>query len=149
MKTFVQFINEAYTGKINWTAPDASAEHQEVHHQLSSHEENPFLPDWVSKRLAELKDKDEWNKAIDNGKRKVYTRKDVKTTNNTGEEWRNVEPDEKKRRAPTLYGKDKSVERPIILRNPETGERHLVSGHHRATYVTNVMKRPTEVHEIT
>jgi hypothetical protein len=36
----------------------------------------------------------------------------------------------------------------LNLENPETGERHLVGGHHRATYVTDVLKRPTEVHEI-
>lgn len=149
MKSFLEFTNESYTGKINWSAPDADKEHGEVHHQLAAHEEDPHLPDWVHKRLTQLKDKGEWNKAMNNGKRKVYTRKDIRNTNNTGEEWKDVEKDGKKRRAPTLYGKDKTVERSIVLKNPETGERHLVGGHHRATYVTNVMKRPTEVHEIT
>lgn len=149
MKTFAHFINEAYQGNINWAAPDADKEHGEVHHQLASHEESPHLPDWAHKRLKELKDKNEWNKAMKNGKRKVYSRNDIRNTGNTGEEWKDTEKDEKKRRAPTLYGKDKKVERSIVLRNPKTGERHLVAGHHRATYVTGVMKRPTEVHEIT
>lgn len=149
MKTFLEFINESYTGKISWTAPDADKEHGEVHHQLASHNESPFLPDWAHKRLQQLKDKNEWNKAIGSGKRKIYTRSDIKNTGNTGEEWKDVEKDKKKRRAPTLYGKDKKVERSIVLKNPETGERHLLGGHHRATYVTGVLKRPTEVHEIT
>lgn len=149
MKSFKTFLNESYQGKIKWTAPDADSEHDEVHHQLASHAESPFLPDWAHKRLKQLANKKEWNKAVSAGKRKVYTRKKVKETGNTGDEWSSVEKDEKKRRAPTLYGKGKPVQRSIVLRNPETGERHLISGHHRATYVTGVMKRPTEVHEIT
>lgn len=152
MKSFRAFItdlDEAYSGAINWAHPNADKEHDEVHYQLASHEEHPFLPDWAHKRLAQLKDKGEWNKAIKNGKPKSYSRNDVRNTNNTGDKWGDVEKDEKKRRAPTLYGKDKKVERPIILKNPETGERHLVGGHHRATYVTDVLKKPVEVHEIT
>lgn len=153
MKTFSNFfLNEAYQGKINWTKPSADKEHDEVHYQVAQHEEDPEnsnLPDWAHKRLKQLKDKNEWNKAMKNGKRKVYSRNDVMNTNNTGDRWKDVENDEKKRRAPTLYGKDKKVERPIVLRNPETGERHLIGGHHRMTYSTDVMKRPVEVHEIT
>ena len=148
MITFKNFIKEAYSGPINWIKPNADAEHDEVHYQLASHSESPFLPDWAHKRLTQLKDKGEWNKAIKNGKTKVYSRNDVKNTNNTGDKWSEVEKDGKKRRAPTLYGKDKTVQRSIVLKNPETGERHLVGGHHRATYVTDVLKRPTEVHEI-
>ena len=149
MKTFKQFLEESYKGKIKWTAPDASSEHDEVHHQLASHAESPFLPDWAHKRLKQLADKREWNKAVNVGKTKVYNRKKVKETGNTGDEWSSVEKDAKKRRAPTLYGKNKPVQRSIVLRNPKTSERHLIGGHHRATYVTGVMRRPTEVHEIT
>ena len=149
MKTFKEFLEESYQGRINWTKPNADAEHDEVDYQLKSHAETPHLPDWAHKRLKELSNKEEWNKAISNGRTKVYTRKDVRNTNNTGDQWKDVEKDAKKRRAPKLYGKDKKVERSIVLKNPKTGERHLISGHHRATYVTDVMRRPTEVHEIT
>lgn len=149
MRTFSDFLSEAYQGKINWTDPNADKEHDEVHYQLAQHEQDPHLPDWVHNRLKQLKNKNEWNKAIANGKPKVYSRNDVRNTNNTGDRWKDVEKDQKKRRAPTLYGSDKKVERSIILKNPKTGERHLIGGHHRVTYVTDVMKRPTEVHEIT
>lgn len=149
MLSFTSFLQEAYHGSINWTTPDADAEHHEVHYQLAQHEDDPYLPDWVHKRLNQLKDRGEWNKAMKNGKTKSYSRNDVRNTNNTGDKWSDVEKDAKKRRAPTLYGKDKKVERPIILKNPETGERHLVGGHHRATYVTDVLKRPVQAHEIT
>ena len=142
-------LNESYQGQINWTEPNSDKEHHEVHYQLAQHKEDPYLPDWAHKRLKQLQNKNEWDKAIVNGKRKVYTRSDVKNTNNTGDEWKEIEKDQKKRRAPTLYGKNKKVERSIILRNPKTGERHLIGGHHRASYVTGIMNRPTEVHEIT
>lgn len=149
MKTFLEFLEESYQGKINWTKPDAASEHGEVHHQLQSHEDSPFLPDWVHKRMQQLKDPKEFKKAMNGGKTKTYTRKDVQNTNNTGEKWSEVEKDTKKRRAPTLYGKGKKVQRPVVLKNPETGETHLLGGHHRATYVTDVLKKPAEVHEIT
>lgn len=148
MLSFKNFIEESYQGKINWSAPNADDEHDEVHYQLSSHKESPFLPDWAHKRLSQLKDKNEWHKAMNNGKTKTYNREKVRNTNNTGDNWSSVENDAKKRRAPTLYGKDKEVQRPVILKNKETGETHLVGGHHRATYVTDIMKRPVEVHEI-
>ena len=138
-------MSEAYRGKINWKKPDAAAEHGEVHHQADASD----TPDWAKKRLTQLKSRVEYNKAMKTGKRKVYSRRDVRNTGNTGERWSETEKDDKKRRAPTLYGKKKKVERSIVLKNPKTGERHLVAGHHCATYVTDVMKRPTEVHEIT
>lgn len=148
MIPFSQFIKETYRGPINWTKPIANEEHDEVHYQLDSHSESPFLPDWVHKRLSELKDKSEWNKAINNDKTVNYSRQKVKDTNNTGDSWISIENDAKKRRAPTLYGKDKTIQRPIVLRNPDTNERHLIGGHHRISYVTDVLKKPAEVHEI-
>jgi hypothetical protein len=148
MKSFGQFITEVYQGRIGWVPPTPSSEHGEVVHQLQQHEETPFLPDWVHARLSQLNNPREFAKAVNNGTTKVYTRKNIEQTNNTGEQWSSVENDAKKRRAPTLYGSGKPVQRPIVLRNPKTNETHLISGHHRATYVTGVMKKPVEVHEI-
>lgn len=149
MISFKQFISESYSGKINWSPPNAEFEHHEVHYQLNQHDEHNHLPDWVHKRLKQLANKREWHKAMNNGQTKTYTRKDVENTNNTGDRWKDVEADAKKRRARKLYGPDKKVERPIILKNPSTGERHLIGGHHRVTYSTQVLNQPAEVHEIT
>lgn len=148
MKSFTDFILESYKGPINWIIPNPETEHGEVFHQLNSHSASPFLPDWVHKRLSELKDKSEFQKAMNSGKTKTFTRKDVENTGNTGDKWYDVENDEKKRRAPRLYGKDKKVQRPVYLENPKTKERWLLGGHHRSTYVTDVMKRPVEAHVI-
>ena len=152
MKTLREFLQESYQGKIKWISPNPDAEHNEVHYQISHHENNPEdsnMPEWVRKRLTELKDKREWGNAIKSGKVTDYSRSEIRNTNNTGESWKYVPSDAKKRRAPRLYGKNKGIERPIILRNPKTGETHLIAGHHRATYVTDIMKRPVSVHEIT
>lgn len=142
------YINEAYQRKINWVKPDASDEHNEVHYQLTAHSESPFLPDWAHKRLSELKDKHEWNRAINSGKIVNYSRQKVENTGNTGERWSSIENDSKKLRAPTLYGANKKVQRPIVLKNPKTGDRYLIAGHHRISYVTGVLNKPAEVHEI-
>ena len=148
MKTLHQFTEE-YKGPINWVAPNAKEEHDEVHFQLNGHKENPFLPDWVHKRLSQLTDKNEWDRAVKRGKPENFSRQDVRNTNNTGDSWANSNSDARKRaRAPTLYGPNKKVQRPIYLRNPETGETHLISGHHRSTYVTDVLHRPVSVHVI-
>ena len=156
MKTFSQFIFEAALGDnpINWTKPNANSEHDEILHQHKSHEDDKknggsgIFPDWVAERLGKLRDKKEWHRAMSGGKVTTMTRRDVAKSGNSYQSWRQVEPDAKKRRAPTLYGPGKKVERPIYLRNPETGKMHLISGAHRSAYVTDVMKRPIEAHVI-
>lgn len=156
MKTFSQFIFEAALGDnpINWTKPNADSEHDEILHQHKSHEDDKknggsgIFPDWVAERLGKLRDKKEWHRAMSGGKVTTMTRRDVAKSGNSYPSWRQVEPDAKKRRAPTLYGPGKKVERPIYLRNPETGKMHLISGAHRSAYVTDVMKRPIEAHVI-
>lgn len=156
MKTFSQFIFEAALGDnpINWTKPNADSEHDEILHQHKSHEDNKkdegggIFPNWVAKRLGELRNKKEWYRAMSGGKVTNMTRRDVAKSGNSYPSWRQVEPDAKKRRAPTLYRPGKKVERPIYLRHPKTGEMHLISGAHRSAYVTDVMKRPIEAHVI-
>jgi hypothetical protein len=145
MKTFQQFTEE-YKGRINWIAPDANSEHDEVEHQLTGHKETPFLPDWAAKRMSQLSNKDEWNKAIKKGKPKDFSRQDLRKVGNT-ESWESLDKD-KKQRAPTLYGADKKVQRPIILRNPETGEHHLIAGNTRSAYTTQVLGHPVSAHVI-
>jgi len=147
MISFKQFINETYNGKINWVKPNHQQEHDEVHHQLANHDPK-HMPDWVHSRLSELKDKNKFKKAIDNGKAKTLSRNDVKNTGNTGERWSEVEKNSKVRRAATLYGKNKSVQKPVYLEHPKTKERWLVGGHHRSTYVSDVLKKPVEAHVI-
>ena len=79
---------------------------------------------------------------------RTLSRKGVTDAGNTGDTWAQTlkwtEP-AKSKRAATLYGKDKKVERPIYLQNPDTGDRWLLAGHHRSTYVTDVLKQPVEV----
>lgn len=156
MKTFAEFIFEATVSDnpINWAHPNADSEHNEILHQHKSHEDEKkdggsgIFPDWVAKRLGKLRDKKEWHRAMSRGKVTTMTRRDVAKSGNSYPSWRQVEPDAKKRRAPTLYRPGKKVERPIYLRHPETGEMHLVSGAHRSAYVTDVMKRPIQAHVI-
>jgi len=156
MKTFSQFIFEAALGDnpINWTKPNANSEHDEILHQHKSHEDNKkdegggIFPNWVAKRLGELRNKKEWHRAMSRGKVTNMTRRDVAKSGNSYQSWRQVEPDAKKRRAPTLYRPGEKVERPIYLRHPKTGEMHLISGAHRSAYVTDIMKRPIEAHVI-
>lgn len=156
MKTFAQFIFEATVSDnpINWKKPNADFEHHEILYQNKLHDADKkdggsgVFPDWVAKRIRELSDKKEWHRAMRSGKVTTMTRRDVVQSGNTYKSWRQVEPDSKKRRAPTLYRPGEKVERPIYLRHPETGEMHLVAGAHRSSYVTDVMKRPIEAHVI-
>ena len=155
MKSFAQFIFEAlHDNPISWTSPNANSEHREVLHQHQSHDDDikngghGIFPNWVAKRLGELRDKKEWHRAINRGKVTTMTGRDVMNSGNSYKSWSQVEPDAKKRRAPTLYRPGKKVERPIFLRHSKTGKMHLLSGAHRSAYVTQVMKRPIEAHVI-
>jgi hypothetical protein len=148
-RTIKLIIKEVYDGSINWAKPNADNEYNEVDYQLSSHKKNPFLPDWVHKRLGELSNKSEWDNSITRGVPTNLSRQEIVDTNNTGDSWENSNFDpEKKARAPSLYGDNKEVERPIILKNPLTNERHLISGHHRSTYVSDVLNQPVSAHII-
>lgn len=137
-----QLIPENRNIEINWTKPNFDFEHQEVLYQLKGHQEDEFLPNWVAERLQELSDKKAWMKAQQSGKVKLLSLRDVRTAGNTGDRWLSVEPDAKKRRSKTLYGADKTVEMPIYLENPQTRELWLIGGHHRSTFVTQVLGKP-------
>jgi hypothetical protein len=97
--------------------------------------------------LQQLADKRVFRAAIARAKVKLLSRNDVRGAGNTGDSWTDTlkwtEP-AKSARAPTLYGNDKKVERPIYLQDPSTGGLWLLGGHHRSTYVTAVLKQPVE-----
>lgn len=138
----LDIMTENRAVSVNWTKPNFDLEHQEVLYQLTSHQEDEFLPNWVAERLQELSDKKAWMKAQQRGKVKLLNMRDVRAAGNTGDRWLSVEPDAKKRRSKTLYGADKTVEMPIYLENPQTRELWLISGHHRSTFVTQVLGKP-------
>ena len=137
---------EVYLGKINWVNPNVDREHDEVLFQLENYD-SEHMPNWVYKRLQKLTDKRLFRSVVSKGKIKKMTRNDVRGAGNTGDSWlytlKWTEP-EKSIRAKTLYGENKKVERPIYLHDPETGGIWLLGGHHRSTYVTDVLKRPIE-----
>lgn len=138
-------IYEVYQGSINWVAPNTDREHEEVLYQLENYDPS-HMPDWVYKRLQQLSDKQVFRSAITRAKVRALSRNDVRGAGNTGDTWSQTlkwtEP-AKSNRAATLYGKDKKVERPIYLYNPNGGL-WLLGGHHRSTYVTDVLKQPVE-----
>jgi len=167
MKKFIDFILEASArdNPINWTRPDANFEHHEVMDQHNLHQdaikngEQPVVPDWVAKRLEKLRDKKEWHSTMKRGTVVNMTARHV--SNASGPGWRGGEHQEpqpswrqstwdpkKTRRAPTIYREGKKVQRPIYLRHPQTGEMHLIAGHHRSVYVTQVRKQPIQAHVI-
>jgi hypothetical protein len=139
-------LYEIYQGKINWVAPNAEREYDEVLYQLENYDPQ-HMPDWVHKRLQQLADKQVFRAAVARAKVRTLSRNDVKGAGNTGDTWAQTlkwtEP-AKRQRAPNLYGKDKQVERPIYL-SDHNGELWLLGGHHRSTYVTDVLKQPVEV----
>ena len=139
-------IYEVYQGKINWIAPNADREHDEVLYQLENYDPQ-HMPDWAHERLQKLADKRVFRAALARAKVKLLSRNDVRGAGNTGDSWTDTlkwtEP-AKSARAPTLYGNDKKVERPIYLQDPNTGGLWLLGGHHRSTYVTAVLKQPVE-----
>ena len=139
-------IYEVYQGKINWVNPNIDREYGEVLYQLENYDAN-HMPDWVYTRLQQLSDKRVFRSAIARSKVRTLSRNDVASAGNTGETWAQTlkwtEPS-KSKRATTLYGKDKKVERPIYLNGPNGGL-WLLGGHHRSTYVTDVLKQAVEV----
>ena len=139
-------IYEVYQGKINWVNPNVEREHDEVLYQLENYDPQ-HTPDWAYKRLQQLADKRVFRAAVSRAKIRTLSRNDVRGAGNTGDTWRDTlkwtEP-AKRERAPKLYGKDKKVERPIYLQDPKTGGLWLLGGHHRSTYVTDVLKQPVE-----
>ena len=140
-------IDEIYKGTINWVDPDIKREYDEVLYQLENY--NPaHMPDWVHDRLTELKDRRVFRAAVARAQVRTLSRKDVRAAGNTGDTWAQTlkwtEP-AKSKRAASLYGKDKKVERPIYLQDPDSGNIWLLAGHHRSTYVTDVLKQPVEV----
>ena len=138
-------IYEVYQGSINWVAPNTDREHEEVLYQLENYDPS-HMPDWVYKRLQQLSDKQVFRSAIARAKVRALSRNDVRGAGNTGDTWSQTlkwtEP-AKSNRAAKLYGKDKKVERPIYLFN-SNGGLWLLGGHHRSTYVTDVLKQPVE-----
>jgi hypothetical protein len=139
---FFDIMFETRMVPIKWTKPNFDFEHHEILYQLKNHKEHPFLPYWVEKRLSQLAAKTTWMKAQQAGKVKSLSLRDVRAAGNTGNRWLSVEPSSKKRRSKTLYSADKTVEMPIYLENPTTGELWLIGGHHRSTFVTQVLNRP-------
>ena len=140
-------IDEIYHGTINWVDPDIKREYGEVLYQLKNYDP-AHMPDWVHERLTQLKDTRVFRAAIARAQVRTLSRKGVTAAGNTGDTWAQTlkwtEP-AKSKRAATLYGKDKTVERPIYLQDPDSKDIWLLAGHHRSTYVTDVLKQPVEV----
>jgi hypothetical protein len=140
-------IYEVYQGKINWVKPNTEREYEEVLYQLENYDPQ-HMPDWAHERLKQLADKRVFRAAVARAKVRKLSRNDIRSAGNTGDTWAQTlkwtEP-AKSNRAATLYGKDKKVERPVYLQDPTSGELWLLGGHHRSTYVTDVLKQPVEV----
>ena len=140
-------IYEIYQGAINWVAPNVDREHDEVVYQLENHDPE-HMPAWVHERLTRLVDKQAFRAAVSRAQVRTLSRNDIRNSGNTGDTWAQTlkwtEP-AKSKRAASLYGKDKKVERPIYLQDPNSSQLWLLAGHHRSTYVTDVLKQPVEV----
>lgn len=140
-------IDEIYHGTINWVDPDIKREYGEVLYQLENYD-SEHMPDWVHERLTQLKNKQAFRAAVARAQVRTLSRKDVRAAGNTGDTWAQTlkwtEP-AKSKRAATLYGQVKKVERPIYLQDPNSSQLWLLAGHHRSTYVTDVLKQPVEV----
>lgn len=131
---------------INWTTSDAADEHDEVAYQLDIGKSSDF-PQWVIDRLNELKDFDKFSAAVKQGKVVKLSRKDIENAGNTGDSWKDTvqwTSPEKEKRTPTLFKTGSKVNRPIYLKNSQTGELWLLAGHHRSTYASDVLKQPVE-----
>jgi hypothetical protein len=145
MITFKEYILEERHESVSWIPPN-SDEHDEVEYQLRGHRQKPFLPDWVANRLNELSDRGNWNKAMRKGKTVDFTRQTLQQVNNT-DHWQNVNKD-KQKRVLQMFKQHKDIEMPIILRNPTTGEHHLIAGNSRASYSTQILNKPVKAHVI-
>ena len=131
---------------IKWTASDAADEHDEVAYQLDNAEAEQF-PSWVVDKLKTLTDYDAFATAVKNGKIVKLSREDIERAGNTGDSWEYTvqwTSPEKEKRTPNLFKKDRTVKRPIYLKNKQTGELWLLAGHHRSTYASDVLKKTVE-----
>jgi hypothetical protein len=130
--------------KVKWIHPNYKDEHEEVTFQLETDKKEPFLPSWVKKRYNELKDFDEWEKALDKGKTMTFTRAEIEKIGNSGDTWKDLGEYTSKRkmkRTPRLYKETHSLQKPIYLENPKTEKFWCIAGNHRTTYVSDVLKQ--------
>lgn len=153
--SFISSIRESVDRIINsyvWVKPSASNEHEEVIYQLDLDKQRPFLPGWVRENLIYFLDFKNFSDAVETGRRVRLSRQQLIMVNNTGDTWKDTlrweDNKEKIARVPLLFQGGNAIERPIILENRKTGDRHLISGHHRSTYVTDILGQEVEVQMI-
>jgi hypothetical protein len=126
---------------------EADLEHSEVQYQLNADHKDPHLPDWVRAHLNKLRDKSAFRKAVSTGKVRNVSPQDARNINNTGDHWNDARRDtlEKGRRVEKLFKSGQQITTPMVLHNPKTNEKHLLGGHHRLTYNSQVNKKATPV----
>ena len=142
MKTLKQ-IN----GKVKWMRPKADHAHNEVSTQLQMLAKNPkaeHLPDDVRQELEHLKNKQMYERALENAKvKKIKPDKTHKIDNHTFEEgsWNDLDPKKKEHIVDDFKRGESHM--PIILRNKNTRKKWLLSGNTRLTYQSQVRKKKT------
>ena len=133
-----------------WVTPHHSDEHDEVHTQ--SQAPHGTYPDHVHKMLNHLKDKDNYHKAMKNGKSMTISPMSAKGMSNTdaamSHQYRGGLDKDKQNRVKKLL-KSKKVTKPIILHDTHTGHKHLLAGNTRLTLNTRHGTKKTPVHAIT
>jgi hypothetical protein len=117
-------------------------EHNEVHHQLEAHKQNPFLPKWVHSHLKSLTSKPAWNNAIKTAKVKNVLPHEYPKMGNTEGSMTPINPIKRNRVAKQFNSKSKMT-MPLVLHNTETNEKYSLAGHTRLAYNSLVNKKPT------
>lgn len=157
MKTFMQFIREGrksglYKGQtVSYDDRNVDKEYGEVQYQASL-PADAGIPNWAQKRMKELSaNKSNWDKAVAGGRPTEFSRKQLKhgEVSNVGYQWKKEqpkaerEPEEIQQMQATKHKMKKRIaagipiRRPVVLRNPATGEHHLIGGSHRTRWLAS------------
>lgn len=142
--------NPFYIKEVKWVSPKHDEEHDEVHTQAAA--KSGTYPDHVHKMLNHLKDKNNYQTAMKNGKSMTVTPVSVKKISNTDASSKprpGVIDKEKSNRVKKQMSGSKPVTKPTVLHDTHTGHTHLLAGNTRLTHNIHHGSGNTPVHAIT
>lgn len=130
-------INEA------WKKPVGTEEHDEVDYQRGE------MSGGMRKQMDKMSSVMGYRSAMRKAQVKLVSPHEAKTgINNTGENWHSSNNSVKHRRVQNLFKSGRNITTPVVLHNKTTGEKHLLGGHHRLTYNSQMRNKATPVSHV-